>query len=119
MKNQQKMKIQQKWLFPYSKTLRNIQNNFKLKQNKAHISVIDHDEKKDFIRIEIKVEKIKSLFVTQQICIEDLHCLDTNAKQILHAICLKSCLPQTQVQTKKIMTLFSLYNDPFKLGETL
>lgn len=109
------MKSQQRLLSSFFKIQ---QKNFNLNQNNTPLpSKVDY-EKKDFIRVEIKIEKIISLFIARQICIEDLQCLDTNTKQVLHNICLKSCLPQTQVQTEKVMTIFSFYNDSLKLGET-
>lgn len=119
MKNQQLIKFQQRLLSLYFKVLQILQKTSNLQQNNMLISSIDHEKKKDFIRVEIKVETIISLFITRQICIEDLHSLDINAKQVLHKICLKSCLSQTQDQTKKVMSLFSLYNDSLKLGKTL
>ncbi|MCK5871712.1 MAG: hypothetical protein KAG26_02705 [Methylococcales bacterium] len=57
--------------------------------------------KKDFLCVEITLEKMMSLFMSHQICAEDIHCLDNASKQSLVNICLKTCLFQPHNQGEK------------------
>lgn len=47
------------------------------------------------LHIEISSEKINLLLQQRQICAADVHCLNTESKQCLQKLCLKTCLEKT------------------------
>lgn len=62
---------------------------------------LKEDKQKDHLSVEITMDKMLVLFMNQQICAEDIHCLDAASKQSLADICLKSCLFRTKNKEKK------------------
>ncbi len=54
--------------------------------------VNDKKESDGAIRFEISSEKMNELLLQRQICAADIRCLDTNSKQCLKKLCLKTCL---------------------------
>lgn len=67
---------------PHSKAIKRIDNN----------QLINEAENSDVLYIEISSEKINALLAQRLICAADIRCLDTNSKQCLKNLCLKTCL---------------------------
>lgn len=51
----------------------------------------------EMLRFEISSKKLNTLFLNRQICAADIRCLDTNSKQCLKKLCLKTCLRNTSL----------------------
>ncbi len=49
------------------------------------------------LHVEICSKKIYELLVQGQICASDIRCLDSNSKQCLKKLCLKTCLYKTSI----------------------
>ncbi len=66
------------------------------------------------IRFEISAEKMNELLAQRQICAADIRCLDTNSKQCLKKLCLKTCLFNTKhcKRASQILDEFDLADLP-------
>ncbi len=53
------------------------------------------------LRFEISAEKMNELLTQRQICVTDIRCLDSNSKQCLKNLCLKTCLYNLNSQQRE------------------
>jgi hypothetical protein len=53
------------------------------------------------LRFEISAEKMNELLAQRQICETDIRCLDSNSKQCLKNLCLKTCLYNSNSQQRE------------------
>ena len=56
----------------------------------------------DCVQLEIPVDKLAALFNAGVICVADLHCLNTQSKNIVRDLCKKACARQLQCQSVDI-----------------
>lgn len=88
-------------------------------------SLFKKEKKSDFIssdnviRFEISAEKMNDLLVHRQICAADIRCLDTNSKQCLKKLCLKTCLHNAKhcKQVSQVLDEFDLADLPKQIGK--
>ena len=50
------------------------------------------DTENSALNISINIQKMTELLANQQVCVEDICCLDKNSKDCLKSLCLKTCL---------------------------
>jgi len=53
---------------------------------------LEHQSDADVLFFEISSQKMQELLAHRQICAADVRCLDTESKQCLKKLCLKTCL---------------------------
>ena len=63
-----------------------------VKNNTQNLRLIEGPDKTNVLYLEISSEKINTLLAQRMICASDVRCLDTNSKQNLQDLCLKTCL---------------------------
>lgn len=73
-------------------------SHFRKKIIYSKLRLLDSDQKTvtqyktKVLSIEISSEKMEMLLTFHHICAEDVRCLNTNSKQCLQKLCLKTCL---------------------------
>lgn len=53
-------------------------------------------EKQDVVQIEIKIDKLESLFSKGEICATEIRCLNCESKKCIWSLCLTSCARRMQ-----------------------
>ncbi|PIE82752.1 MAG: hypothetical protein CSA09_05540 [Candidatus Contendobacter odensis] len=58
----------------------------------------EKNEKIDFVQLEIKIEKLKTLFSKGELCAAEFRCLNCESKKCVWDLCLSTCAKKIQIK---------------------